>query len=337
MKNVLFLFCFFTAINLLAQKEAQVQFIQNLGLEGNQEIDIWMTTPSGSELFIDNFEFRTATAFKNVLSNTDISFSIADASSTSIFDTLPGFTFHYVFKPNEVYVIIAESTTEELGTINKEFELVRYATGKLFTEKPGYTDVLLHHGKKNMISLNLQNLKDDFKLKKIYKNDVLAYLKLPTNDYTIEARDTFNTDQNLVKSFKLPLETWEASTKKMVILASGYISNLQDFPNYEFGMYAAMPNGGALISLEEIESEDENFQLLNLVIEPNPTNRYIKIPELNDKITSLSLFNVSGERKASLANVRDNILDVSSLEIGYYELVITTASKRISYIKIEKY
>src|SRR5690606_29334051 len=74
------------------QQPARVQVIHNAADAAAASVDVYVETAFTSPLVLDNFAFRTATPFVDVLSGTDVVISVADPNSTGSEEAIAQFT-----------------------------------------------------------------------------------------------------------------------------------------------------------------------------------------------------------------------------------------------------
>jgi len=80
-------------------------------------------------------------------------------------------------------------------------------------------------------------------------SDFAGYLELLTLDYRLEVRD--ETGTVTVKSYEAPLSTLGLENAALTVLASGFLDPSQNSDGPAFGLFVALPSGGALIALPE--------------------------------------------------------------------------------------
>jgi hypothetical protein len=72
-------------------------------------------------------------------------------------------------------------------------------------------------------------------------------LELPTADYTLNIAPAAGTP--IVASFQAPIQTLDLQGKSLVVVASGFLNPSVNSDGPAFGLFAALPTGGALIPL----------------------------------------------------------------------------------------
>ena len=74
-----------------------------------------------------------------------------------------------------------------------------------------------------------------------------GYLNLPTADYKLQIRDEFS--ENVVAEYSAPLQTLNLGGAALTVVASGFLNPTVNSNGPAFGLYVALPAGGALIPL----------------------------------------------------------------------------------------
>jgi len=237
------------ATSAIAQT-ARVQAIHNSADAGASTVDVWLTTPLGSTILLDDFSFRTASPFVDAPAGVPISLGIAPANSTVIGDVIPGLTFNYNLTANETYVIIAEGIVSPTGySPATPFSLEVYGMGQETSAMMGNTDVLVHHGVTDAPVVDINEATAGNLVDNASYTDYAGYLNLPTADYNLQVRDASGT--TILKAYDAPLATLNLTNKAIVVLASGFLNPSLNSNGAEFGLYVALPTGGALVALPE--------------------------------------------------------------------------------------
>lgn len=234
------------AITLNAQT-ARVQVIHNSPDALATAVDVYLD----DALLIDDFEFRTATPFIDAPAGTDITIGIAPSNSTSSADAIA--TFDYNLAANETYIIVASGIVNAAGyNPAPAFNLEVFAGARETALTSGNTDVLVYHGSTDAPTVDVvetavtggATIVDNASY-----SDFAGYLDLLTLDYRIEVRD--ETGTVTVKSYEAPLASLGLENAALTVLASGFLDPSQNSNGSAFGLYVALPSGGALIPLPE--------------------------------------------------------------------------------------
>ncbi|MCG3164731.1 MAG: hypothetical protein POELPBGB_00490 [Bacteroidia bacterium] len=238
------------ALVQLPESTAEIQVIHNSADAAANEVDVYLN----GDLVLDNFAFRTATPFVEVPAGVEIEVAIAGANSTSVGDALA--TFPYTLASGGKYVIVASGIVSPSGySPATPFNLYVNALGQEAALNSGNTDLLVFHGSTDAPTVSVWEtgvgagqLFNDFEY-----GDFVGYLPLTTADYVIEVRD--NSGTTTVKSYDAPLATLGLQGAAGVVVASGFLNPANNSNGADFGLWVALPTGGALVQLPESTAE----------------------------------------------------------------------------------
>lgn len=232
---------------------ARVQAIHNSADAAADTVDVWLTTPMGSSLLLDNFAFRTASPFVTAPAGVQISLGIAPKNSTSVGDVIPGLSYNYTLASNATYIIVAEGLLSSTGyspnTTNEAFNLEVYGMGQESAMMSGNTDVLVHHGSTDAPTVDIWEATAGMLVDNAMYKDFAGYLPLATADYDLEVRDP--SGSTILKAYDAPLQTLNLTNEALVVLASGFLNPSANSNGPEFGLYVALSAGGPLVALPE--------------------------------------------------------------------------------------
>ena len=315
---------------------AKVQAIHNSADMAAATVDVWLTTPTGSALLIDDFQFRTASPFIDAPAGVPISLSIAPSTSVTINDTIPGLTFNYNLTANEVYVLIAEGIVSTTGySPATPFGISVFGQGQLTATNSSNTDVLVHHGATDAPTVDVDevtagNLVDDASY-----GDFAGYLNLPTNDYTLEVKDA--TGSVTVASYSAPLSTLQLDGQAIVVLASGFLDPSNNSNGPAFGLYVALAAGGALVELPSATTAIEEMKNKNISVYPNPSVNFVTVTGLESNNSNFSVINQLGKSLININNINDNQkINISNLPKGIYHITISNIDGMVMTEKLIK-
>lgn len=221
---------------------ARVQVIHNCADAIADEVDVYLN----GTLLLDDFAFRTATPFTDVTAGSPITVAIAPKNSTSVADSIYSLTT--TLTANGTYVAVANGIVSTSGyNPVPDFELDIYAMGREAATNGTNTDLLVVHGSTDAPTVDvrsgIETLVDDIS----YGNFSNGYLELPTADYTIRLTNT--TGAQTVQTYSAPLSTLGLTGGAGVVVASGFLNPAANSNGPAFGLYVALPTGGAMIAL----------------------------------------------------------------------------------------
>ncbi len=224
---------------------ARVQVIHNSADAAASLVDVYLD----GTLLIDDFAFRTASSFINAPAGTEISVAIAPSTSTSVGDAIA--TFPYTLTDGETYVLVAEGIVSASGyNPATAFDIAVYAMGQEAAATTGNTDLLVHHGATDAPTVDVNEVSGPAVLVdniSYGEFDANGYLELPTADYNINISTADGS--TVVESYDAPLATLGLNDAAAVVVASGFLDPTVNSNGPAFGLWVALPSGGALVEL----------------------------------------------------------------------------------------
>jgi hypothetical protein len=165
--------------------------------------------------------------------------------------------------------------------------------------------------------------------------EATAYLTVPAQEYILNITPA-NDNTTIVKSYRAPLGVLPVSAA--TVFASGFLNAAnQNGTTNAFGLWAAIPAGGALIPLQEVNvSTDDLLSKAHVKAWPNPTSDWFNVQyELSETNTLVfSLADIRGieilrlERSNLGAGPQTERFDLSQLPEGVYFLRMQTAQSQ---------
>ncbi|MDZ4845832.1 MAG: DUF4397 domain-containing protein [Chitinophagales bacterium] len=318
---------------------ARVQVIHNSADAAAATVDVYVIDAIGDEIAkVEDVAFRTATAFVDLPSNLPLSIAFAPANSTSASQAVATINIGSLVT-DEKYIAIANGIISGSGyNPAQPFELHIFTGAREEANQQGMskTDVLVYHGSTDAPTVDIYEtgvgageIVNDASY-----NDFAGYLELGTADYVIEVRD--ETGTTTVAAFAAPLATLGLEDAALTVLASGFLNPANNSNGAAFGLYAALPSGGALVALPLYTSVDEqNVFIRNVKFYPNPTTELVNVDFALEKTSEvrMNLFTTAGELVRSIQagelaagnhTLRANII---GLETGYYMVQIEAGEK----------
>lgn len=200
---------------------ARAQFIHN---SPSATVDIYFD----NQLQFDNFEFRKATPFAEVIAGREIEIGIAPENSTSAFQAFSRFKVRFI--ENKTYVI----TLSGLSGVN----LIVHENGRETAPAPNMVSIALLHGVPNAPTVDVDAVfVSDNLISNLAFGQHTDYLELPPALYDFAIRPSGSNT---------PVATYRADLSALggqaaYVFAGGLLSGT---PN--FGLFAALPNGQVL-------------------------------------------------------------------------------------------
>ncbi len=222
---------------------ARIQAIHNSADAAASEVDVYLN----GALLVDDFAFRTATPFVDVQAGVDLTLSIAPATSTSVADAIAN--FNYNLPADETFILVANGIVSASGyNPATPFDILVFPGARETAQGAG-TDVLALHGATDAPTVDVfesavvsTTIIDDFSY-----SDFAGYLELPTLDFTLQVRTADNS--TIVAAYAAPLQTLGLQGAALTVLASGFLNPANNSNGPAFGLWVALPSGGALVEL----------------------------------------------------------------------------------------
>ncbi len=270
---------------------AQAQFIHNAPGTDADIVDIYMN----GNLTLDDFSFRSATAFIDVPGGVSLDFAFAPSTSTSVADAVavvPG----VVFAEGGVFVAAAGGL---IGSVKTPFDLFLY-DGALASGSMGETDVLLVHGSPDAPAIDLREGSQ-------LLVDSVAYgassqFTVPEGSYLMDL--LVDETGALVNSFAVDLSA--AGGEFRTVLVSGFLVPPPSSVGREQTLIVVDAGGGVTLPtiVTDVESTPEvpdEFALRGNYPNPfNPsTNIAFDLPA--PAIVGLEIYDVLGRRVMTIA------------------------------------
>lgn len=232
----------------LSSQTARLQVIHNSADLAAAQVDVYL---NGS-LLLDDFAFRTATPYIDAPAGVPLTIDVAPGTSMSVAESIA--TFTVTLTSGETYVAVANGIVSASGySPATAFDLHVYAMGREQSNVAGQTDVLVFHGSTdapevdvNEIILGGVTIVDNMSY-----GQFKGYLELPSSDYGLQI---LTSDQStLLLEYVAPVQTLGLGDLGIVVLASGFVNPMVNSNGPAFGLYVALPTGGPLVALPELE------------------------------------------------------------------------------------
>lgn len=301
----------------LPVSKAKVQIVHNS--TNADSVDVYL---NGKKL-LDNFAFRTATAFTEVDAATVQTIAIAPKGSSSASSAVA--TYNLTFAANTSYVAIASGIVGATG--DTAFNLYSYAQARETARLNNKTDVLIFHGSTNApvvdvtVSGGTPVLADNLAYGKF---NTAGYLELDPLNYVIDIRNA--QGDVVVASYQAPLQTLNLTGAALTVIASGYLNATSSQP--AFGLFAVPATEGNLIALpasttSSIKSDNKAVQM---AVSPVPAQTELTINS-SEIINQVQVYSLDGRMVKSIAaDAKTMALDIRDLNKGTYVLSVQTSN-----------
>ncbi|MBL0044931.1 MAG: DUF4397 domain-containing protein [Flavobacteriales bacterium] len=238
--------------------QARVQVIHNCADLAAATVDVWLD----NTLLIDNFAFRTASSFIDAPSDLQFTVGIAPPNSMMASDAI--YQEDFTLAAGGTYVIVASGIVSGSGYApNPGFSLAVFAQGQEAATLGTNTDVLVYHGSTDAPAVDVyeSGVLNVTAVDNASYGDYAGYLNLPTNDYTLQVRTADNAA--IVATYAAPLQTLGLQGAALTVLASGFLNPANNSNGPAFGLYAALPSGGALVALPLVGNPTARVQVVH--------------------------------------------------------------------------
>ena len=320
------------SMNALSQT-ARVQVIHNSADLAANTVDVYLD----NALLIDDFQFRTASPFIDAPAGVQFTVGIAPSTSSSAMDAIA--TFDYTLAAGETYVLVAEGIISPSGySPSTAFDIAVYGMGREAASMSGNTDVLVHHGSTDAptvdvaeIGVGAGTIVDDAAY-----GDFAGYLELATADYQLQIQD--ETGMTAVATYDAPLATLGLTDAALVVVASGFLNPAMNSNGPAFGLFVALPAGGALVELPASSTADINsLDQGSVLIYPNPTSAQLNIEIEQGFMREFQISDVNGKLiKQEMINNQTTVeTDISALPTGEYYITLS-GNNQVKTFKLSK-
>lgn len=326
------LFGAFLAASTLSAQTARVKVIHNCADPAADTVDVWVD----NTLLLDNFAFRTSSAFVNATAGTPITLGVAPKNSMSASQALEQVVTTLV--DGETYIITASGNLGTGFTPATGFTLEVFADASETATIATNTDILVFHGSTDAPTVDVRS--QDLSTALI--NDLSypqysSYLQLPTNDLVISLTGSTGT---LIQRYSAPLATLSLTGAAITVVASGYLDPSVNNNGEAFGLWVATAAAGNMLELPLfVESSVVDLRAANFALNlfPMPANTQLNaqfsLPSASSGNVVL-LADMSGrvvyqQSLGALEAGEHSIqLPLNDLATGQYTLMLSTAIGR---------
>lgn len=332
-KSQLLLLGVFLSISMLGFSQSPVQFIHNSADTATAVIDIWLD----DDLLLDNFSFRTASAFMDLPSGQVFTLSIQGPESTS--PENPLWSQNFILNADKAYILVANGILSPTGYYPaKPFGLFGNTSALVEGTNPLFTDIIMFHGSTDAPTIDV--IETGFGIGPLVQDFPYSYwagyASLPTEDYTIEIRAS--SDDEPIASFYAPLATLDLGGHAITVVTSGFLHPEKNSDGEPFGLYVALASGGELLNMPIITGLNAQAAINEMKFYPNPAKDVVNVSfdlETSSEV-DIHIFNLVGKQvyTASLGNraagLQTNTINIEGLKDGMYFLRITSNNSSLS-------
>ncbi|MCB0794699.1 MAG: DUF4397 domain-containing protein [Flavobacteriales bacterium] len=242
----------------LSAQTARVQVIHNCADMAASVVDVYLD----NTLLFDDVAFRTASPFVDAPAGVQFTVGIAPSNSTSAADAI--YTQDFTLVNGETYVVVASGIVSGTGyDPSPAFTLAATAMGREAASMMTNTDLMVFHGSTDAPTVDVyeSGVLNVTAVDDLAYGSFTSYLELPTNDYTIQVRDENNS--TIVAAYSAPLATLGLDGAAAVVVASGFLDPSMNSNGPAFGLWVALPSGGALVELPSAPIPTARVQVIH--------------------------------------------------------------------------
>lgn len=303
---------------------ARLQVIHNCAATDAATVDVWLN--DGPMPLLDDFDFRTASAFIDAPAGTSFDVSIALPTSTDTAGAL--FKQSFILESAKTYIVVASGTIGS-GTYSPAtpFSLEVITDARETSTTGGNVDVAVWHGSTDAPTVDVVEtlvgagtIVDD-----ISYGESQGYLDLPATAYRLEIRDMTGT--STVAAFDADITG--LADQAITILASGFLTPGDDNNGAPFGLWVALPAGGPLLELSVFTALNDIANDLDIVAFPNPAVDYAYLNfntptagVLDYRVVDIQGRIVGQGTEAVTPGMNTIDLDTENLPTGTYSVIV---------------
>lgn len=226
---------------------ASMQIIHNSADAALDVVDVYLN----DELIADDLAFRHATPFIDLPGGQSIQIGFAPSGSTGSGDII--YSQNFDLLSGQAYVSVADGIYSASG-YNPALPFGLYTQVASFTAAPIPSDVMMvfTHGitDAGLVDLSESDLWNTPLINGLGYSEFSSYFSMPADDY--EFTLSFTDGGTLIEEYEAPLASLGLAGQALVIVASGFISPLDNSDGPFAGLWLALSEGGALIPLQPV-------------------------------------------------------------------------------------
>ena len=319
-----------TVIALPTQEKAQVQVLHNCADPIADSVDVYIN----GALALNNFGFRNATPFINLVAGYPNSVAIAPKTSTSVAQAI--WTHSYTLTANQKYILTASGVVGSGFAANPDGQSIAF---DVLVKTPAQAQALVNtnfdffaiHGATDAPTVDVVANGALTVVNNAYYGAQTAYLPVPAAAYTLAVKDSSGTSTIVTYNADVTALAGQSG----VVLASGFLNPSMNNNGAAFGLYVALPSGGPFIQLPVATAVTNVSSEIGLSVYPNPSNGNLFInfelqqPEnVTVQITDLNGRVVKELLNGNAISGKQNLnADLSELSNGMYLARIITSQK----------
>ncbi len=229
------------AMTELLPSKARINLIHNSPDLSIAIVDVYLD----DKLVLDDFGFRTSSGYIDFPAEIHQSIAFAPSNSNSVADA---FTSIPLFLENEqTYVAVVSGIFNPEGYLPAPpFQLLIQSNATEVSDDLGQTNILFCHGSTDEAGIDIKVIPPDVTLiDNIGYGAYYDYIYFQTDNVQLKVTDVSGTFE--INTYDAPLAGLGLQGSSIVLLASGFKNPENNNGGPEFGLWAALPGGGALL------------------------------------------------------------------------------------------
>jgi len=315
----------------LKEPTARLQVIHNSADAAAQKVDVY----AGSDLLINDFEFREATEYIDVPAETNIRLGFAPNTSSSVNDTIAGLGQTVKFENSKTYVAVANGVIQNTYTANPDGISTKFGivASEGSESSVGGVGLKFLHGVTDapavdILARNVGPLATNLK----FNQFTSSYSVVPASKYVVDV-NAAGTSITVV-SYDVDLNGLTGGSA--VVFASGFLFPGDNNNGADFGVFAALPDGTVIQFGEHNNTSTgiEDATVASINVYPNPSADVVTV---NGEVSSVMVVNQLGQVVKSINLDANKSFEVADLNAGLYTVLLKSNAKvystRLSVVK----
>lgn len=221
---------------------ARVQVIHNSADAAADTVDVWV---NGTRA-LPNVAFRTATPFLSLPAGVQLNIHVTAPGAADTNAAV--FVKRVTLAADSTYIVVANGIVSATGyTPATPFDLY-VASGRETAATAGQVSALVFHGATDAPAVDVNEISVPVPglVPNLSYGNFAGYVSLAPADYTLGIAPTGGAN---IAAFAAPLQTLNLADSALVVLASGFLDPSNNSNGPAFGLFVALPQGGALVPL----------------------------------------------------------------------------------------
>lgn len=295
------------SVQTLPTAAARAQIVHNSAVAGL--VDVWVNNAKA----LSGVDYRNASAFIDFPAGLNQAVAVTAAGATDTSGAPINVTL--TTEARETYYVVANG-----GDNGKDLGLFVKAGAREEALESSKTDVMVFHGSTDAPTVDVWEVSavNGEIVGDLAYSKFDGYLELATADYNLQIRD--EAGASALYEYSAPLSTLNLDGASILVIASGEVSaNSSD----AFGLFVALPAGGALVPLTESTVSVSENPIAGLSIYPNPSNSVINVEYADNTDLQFNIYSVEG-RLVKTGNLSGyGQIDIQALNAGSYVIQLS--------------